>query len=423
MVQKICMITLLVSTLSWSQQDSITILEPTTLDVNSLTMEAMMKNPEIHAALAQMDVMEAKVSQAGALDDPELKFMREGMPGFQWNEAMYSRIELMQMFRFPTKLSTEKSLAEIRAEHAHHDHLEKINEVLSKLKSAYYELWFVQQSLVLDQENIRLMRQFSQIATIKYGVGLVSQQDVLKSHIEIAMMSNDLLMLRQRELGAKVMLMALLNRQEKDTLGYAIIPDEIIFTPSLDTLEQLALTMRPMLMHDSLMIAESETMRSMAKQEYLPDFKVGLERMTSPLDGFSGWSVTAGITLPFAPWTLGKANARVEEADAGIQRATFTYAASRNMVRSRIKDLYSKIIAEHQQLESFRTGIIPQARQSLNVSLNAYQTGKTDFLMLIDAYRTLVNLTKDYFMTRMEFEQSIAELEREVGYQDIATLK
>ena len=87
------MITLLVSTLSWSQQDSITILEPTTLDVNSLTMEAMMKNPEIQAALAQMDVMEAKVSQAGALDDPELKFMREAMPGFQWNEAMYSRID------------------------------------------------------------------------------------------------------------------------------------------------------------------------------------------------------------------------------------------------------------------------------------------------------------------------------------------
>jgi len=423
MLQKLCLLFFLVSTLSWSQQDSITIPESSTLDLNTLIAEALINNPEIQAALSQMDVMEAKISQAGALDDPELQFMQEGMPGFRWNEAMFSRVELMQMVRFPTKISTERSLAEIRAEHAHHDHLEKVNGVLSELKIAYYELWFVQQNIVLEEENIRLMRQFLQTAMTKYGVGIVSQQDVLKAQVEIAMLNNELLMLRQKELGTKAMMMAILNRAEKDTLGFAIIPDEIIFTANLDTLQKLALLVRPMLTHDSMMIQESETMRSMAQQEYLPDFKFGLERITSPLDGFSGWSVTAGITLPFAPWTLGKASARVDEANAGIQRATSAYTASRNMVLSRIKDLYYKVIADKQRLESFRTGIMPQARQSLSASLTGYQTGRTDFLMLIDAYRTLVNLTKEYFMTRMEFEQTIAALDREVGYQNVATVK
>src|SRR5712692_9999564 len=128
------MLILFVSVLSpaFGQEDSVVIPESETLDLQFLISEALMNNQEIQAALYQMDVMGAKASQAGVLDDPELPFMREEMPGFRYNEAMYSRLELMQMFRFPTKLSTESELARIRAEHAHHDHLEKVNEIVSK---------------------------------------------------------------------------------------------------------------------------------------------------------------------------------------------------------------------------------------------------------------------------------------------------
>ena len=183
------------------------------MDLRDLVAEALYNNPEINAAIHQMDVTRARVPQAGALDDPELEYMREEMPGFKWPDAMYSRLELTQMFRFPSKLSKQTELAQIEAEHAHHDHLEKMNEVLASLKSSYYELWFVQQSIQLTQENARLLRQFTDIAQTKYGVGQVSQQDVLKAYVEIAKIDNQLIDLRQRELSAKAMLMAILNRQ------------------------------------------------------------------------------------------------------------------------------------------------------------------------------------------------------------------
>jgi len=349
--------------------------------------------------------------------------MREEMPGFRYSEAMYSRLELMQMVRFPTKLSTQGELARIQAEHAHHDHLEKINEVLEKLKSSYYELWFLQQNIVLTQENVRLMKQFSRIAQTRYGVGSGSQQEFLKSQVELAKLENELIVLRQKELSTKAMLMAILNRAPEDTVGLAVIPEEVVFRPTLDTLQTLALQHRAMLKHDSLSIDESQTMRSLAKQEYLPDLRFGLEYVTGPVDGFRGWSVTAGLTIPFMPWTLGKASARVEEATASIKRNTATYNASRNMVLADVRDLYFKVDADKRQLNAYRQIILPQAQQSLSASLAAYQSGRADFLMLIDAYRTLAELKMNYFMTRMEFEQTIAELERMVGYQNVASLK
>ena len=393
------------------------------MDLRDLVAEALYNNPEINAAVHQMSVMEARVAQAGALDDPELEYMREEMPGFKWPDAMYSRLELTQMFRFPSKLSKQTELAQIEAEHAHHDHLEKMNEVLASLKSSYYELWFVQQSIQLTQENARLLRQFTNVAQTKYGVGEVPQQDVLKAYVELAKIDNQLIDLRQRELGAKAMLMATLNRQSKDTLGVATLPDNIQFTPTLDTLQALALEYRPMLLHDSLSVEESRMRLSLARKEFLPDFKLGLQYVTVPIGDFRGWSVRAGITLPFAPWTLGKANARVEEASASISRSKDQYTASRNMVASSIREFYFKAQASKRQIETYRTSILPQARQSLNASLTAYQNGRTDFLMLIDAYRTLVDLQMESLMTRMQFEQAVAELERAVGIDGIATLK
>src|SRR5437764_2151 len=101
----------------YGQADSILIPESQTLDLQFLVAEALINNPEIQASSYQMDVMDAKVPQARSLADPELTFMSEEMPGFDYSQAMYHRWELSQMFRFPSKLSTQERLAGIRAEH------------------------------------------------------------------------------------------------------------------------------------------------------------------------------------------------------------------------------------------------------------------------------------------------------------------
>lgn len=400
----------------YGQEDTIVLPAPQILDIESLIAETMMHNPEILAAEEEMNVLAARIPQATALENPRLQYMREAMPGFRLDQPMDDRLELMQTFRFPTKLSAQGDLADIRAEHAHHTHQEKINDVVDRLREAYAELWFVQQNIVLNRENIRLLKQFTDLARTKYSVGQVPQQDVLKAQVELAMTVNESIALRQQELSAKAMLMAILNRGPKDTLGYAVIPEEVVFDKSLDSLRQLAPRLRPMLIHDSLMIVESETELSLARQEkFLPDFDLGLERMTSTTGGPEGWSIRAGVTIPFSPWTLGKGDAMVDEAQASIREMTAMYAASRNMVLSDVSDLWYKADAAKRQLDMYRAAILPQTRQALDASRSGYQGGTTGFLVLIDAYRTSVNLTREYFMTRMRFDQTVARLMRAVG--------
>jgi outer membrane protein TolC len=216
------------------------------------------------------------------------------------------------------------------------------------------------------------------------------------------------------------MLAAILNRPQKDTIGFALITEEISFTPSLDTLLALALQVRPMVIHDSLMIDESRSMLSLARQEYLPDFTVGIGYMGIPRQRLRTWGAFAGISIPFAPWTLSKASGRVQEARAQVLRSEAAYNATRNMVIANVSELYHSTIADKNRLDTYRTRILPSAHQSLEASVIGYQTGAADFLMLLDAFRTFVELRMDYYMIRLNFEQSVAELERAVGFQGVA---
>jgi outer membrane protein TolC len=147
---------------------------------------------------------------------------------------MFSRIEIMQMLQFPAKLSTRREIAEINADHAHHDHMEKEFDVLYRLKSAYAELWYLQQSIALTHRNGSLLLDALAAARARYGTGSAGEEAVLKASLESARNDNLIVSLRQRELAMKSMIMAILDRPEGIRSGSPSCPIRS-FSTSLST--------------------------------------------------------------------------------------------------------------------------------------------------------------------------------------------
>ncbi len=388
-----------------------------------LVREALARSPEIDQARAQMDVMGSRIASESSLPPPDLTFMREGMPQFRYSDAMFSRLEIMQMIPFPGKLSTRREIAEIGADHAHHDHMEKEFEVLYRLKSAYAEVWYMQQSIGLARSTGELLRQALAVVNVRYGTGSAGEEEVLKASLESAKNDNLLLSLRQREISAKSMIMAVLDREDPDTIGIAEMPDSLVLDVPLEMLTARAMEYRPMLLHDSLVVDEQRALLAEARQEYLPDLRIGVQYMTAPLSGFNGWTVTAGITLPFVPWTLGARAGRIDESEAAIRRAAASLSASRSMVRSAIRQEYSRASADREQSGAYRRTILPRAEDALRAALAAYESGKGDLLMVLDSCRMLRDLSMEELMIRMDFARAVAGLEKEIGVRDITELR
>jgi len=63
----------------------------------------------------------------------------------------------------------------------------------------------------------------------------------------------------------------------------------------------------------------------------------------------------------------------------------------------------------------FRDDILPKARQTLEVSIRAYNVGEVDFLQLVDNWHQLFRYQVSYHRLEASLRQTLAELERVVG--------
>jgi cobalt-zinc-cadmium efflux system outer membrane protein len=323
------------------------------------------------------------------------------------------------MIMFPTKLSTHKDIASTATKNARWGHTAKIVEIIARIRSAYAMVWDARARLAINIENQQLLDQILRTAQTQYSVGQASQQDVLKTSVELAKAHSDEALIRQEIVSAESMLHAILNRPNSVPIGFVMLDSLSSIQQSLTDLLRYSSDHHPMLSQDSLNIVESDLMVSMAKQEYIPDFKISVERVTYPMIGTKSWSIMAGMTIPFAPWSLSKTSARVQEAQADRSMRQSMQQANRNMVEANIRESFARVKAYETQVQSFEQTILPQSRQSLLSSLTEYQSGRTSYLMLLDAFRMNQDMRMEASMARMNYEKEFANLQRQVGVVDL----
>ena len=389
--------------------------------IQSLIAEALVQNPDIAVELYKMEAAIRRVPQAGALDDPELVFKLMEIPGTRFNEAMYANVELMQMIPFPTKLSARRSLANLLSEHAHHDHIEKIVQIIADLKSALAMLWFARESLSINATNQQLLKKVLKAAETSYSVGKASQQEILKTSIELAKLIADQAKNQEQIAEAENVIRRILNRSAELPVGRIELASPSP-PPPLNELLTYAEHHKPMLIHDSLNVIEKEMNVRLMRQEYIPDLKLSVEYVRLPMTMENRWSVSAGITLPFAPWTLSKASSRVQEAEAEQLMLSSMYTSSKNMVQSEIRSKYASLRALETELQQLQDAVLPLLAQSIDLLLTDYETGRTSYLMVLDGYRMYNDMRRERAMAIMNYYQAIASLERLVGVTDIYSI-
>jgi outer membrane protein TolC len=129
------------------------------------------------------------------------------------------------------------------------------------------------------------------------------------------------------------------------------------------------------------------------------------------------WEVMVGVSIPIAPWVSGKIGGKIEENEFKVQRSEALVSDMETMIRFEVFDAWIKAKAHWEQAERYRTNIIPNAQQTMDALLAAYQTNKADFLSLIDSFRMLQMYKMEYFMEVADYLMHRYDLERAVGIQ------
>jgi len=382
-------------------------------NLDALIQEALSKNPEVLSVKQRWEAAKHEIPQTRSLEDPEISITQWAIPSnFDIGNADETWYGIGQSLPFPGKRLLKGQISAKAAEAVEQEYLAKVREVIAEVKSLYYQLYLIHKSIDLHLEHQALLEEFIQIAQQKYALGQVSQQDSLKAQVEMSKLHSSLLWVEQEKASVQAKINTLINRPPQTPLGQ---PEDLMVHPfslNLEDLQQQALQARPELRVATLMIEKSEMAKNLAKKNYLPNFMV--EVMYWDVHGGPNkWETIGKMNIP---WIFkAKYDARVRQAVAEEAQAKADHQALSNQTFFKLQDLFIKVKTSEQLVDIYRSGVLPQAEQSLEAARIGYQAGKVDFLSLIDSERTLRDFQLEYYMALTQFKQYIAELERTVG--------
>jgi outer membrane protein, heavy metal efflux system len=390
------------------------------LTLSELVAQALDNNPEIQAAKRSVESARARAGQATYLEDPEVNFEAWGVPLNQpvnYRKANPLIFGVRQKLPFFGKLGLKGDMAGQEVRMVEEELRAKEQEIIAKVKSAYADYFMASKNVEIYKELLELVRYTSTTAEGLYQVGRAPQQDVIKALLERTELLNKLTWAERELIISQAKLNTLLSRPPSSPLGQ---PGEPALAPvnlQSSNLEKLAVQQRPELRALESSINKSERAVELAERNRrYPDFMVGLQYWFAPDQTPKHmYAPMVTLTIPFSPWTKGKHDYEIEEALAERQAAKANLLAMKNMTLFEVKEMSAKVAAAMKSIAIYRDGLLPQAEQSFQAAVAAYQTGGANFMTLLDAQRTIRDVRMGYYKALVDYEQSRADLERAVG--------
>ena len=336
---------------------------------------------------------------------------------FRDEDMTMKELSISQMFPFYGKRRLMGEMAEKEAEAVFKEILERTNRIIKEVKTTYFELSYNYRSTEITQRNKEILEGFVKIAETQYGVGMGIQQDVVKAHIEVSKMVDELIMLAQRRKALEGKLIALLNRSPESSVGKpeALSFRRIPFT--IGELQKMALETNPSLQGMKKMIEAKEKAYELAKKEYYPDFTIKLAygQRDNGAEMKRRDMLTGMMEINVPIFYKSKQDRKVAETKADLQAIEAQYRAMKNEMLFMITDMGSMMERVERQLELYQSGIIPQASLQSHSAMSAYRVNKADFMTLLDSRMTLYRYELEYHQALTEYHKIVSSLEAVVG--------
>jgi cobalt-zinc-cadmium efflux system outer membrane protein len=392
------------------------------LSLAAAIQETLANNPELLALRKEVETARFKPAEERFLAPPMLESQIWQWPINTLNPANTNMYMFMATQDLPGrgKRALRAAAAEKEVAVADVDVEIRARQILDDVKQQYASLFVARKAIEIHLASADLLRQFADLSQAKYSTGRMSQQDVLKSVVELSKLHDDLIMFHAQADGARLHLNMLMSRIPDAPIGPLTDAAEQVLVAPVADLQRIALDEQPELRMARVKIDQAEAQLKVARSEYKPDFSVTGGYMLMP-NMTDAWMGRIGVTWPKAPWARGRLDARVAEANAAIDAAKARQRAMENAVRLAVSDAYVRVKAAEQRAALLRTTILPQSHQTLDVSRVAYQTDRVDFLALIENQRTLLDAELAYFRALSDRAQALADLERALGTELLPT--
>jgi outer membrane protein TolC len=389
------------------------------LSVEALVDRVLTRNPSVAQMVAAWQAASARYPQVTSLDDPTFA-ATIGPDTFAPDDPGVNfayRLEITQKYPWPGKLALRGQNALAEAGAAGNEVEDTQLQLVQSAKEAFYEYFLVYRALAVNEDSLRLLREYRKNAADRYEKGLVPQQDTLQAEVEIGRQQQRRLTLNRMRQVAVARIDTLLNLAPIVPLP----PPPSVVTledglPEAEVLRDRALAQRPDLLALANHIQAEEASLALAHKDFYPDFEpsVMFDRFMGNNSQNVDLATMVGVRINL-PLRRGKRYGAVAEAEARLAQRRAELARLTNQVNFEVQQAYEQVKESASTVRLYEKTILPAAGENIKAAQSAYVAGKVPFLSLIEAQRNLVELKDRYYEAVAGYFSRWAALERAVG--------
>ncbi len=396
------------------------------LTARKAVLVALEDNPGLTAMQHRYEALQEVPSQVGSLPDPMVNINAMNFPTDSFDRDQEGMTQLQfgfsQEFPFPGKLDLKEEAATFDAIAAGYSVDEMRVRLANSVKTTWWQIHYLDHALETLEKNKELLRQFIAVAETKYETGRGLQQDILLAQLELSKLIDQGISLVALRKHQSIQLNTLMDRPASTRVALADVdPSSMPGILSETELFAIAGESRPTLKEKETQVEAALTRLELAKKDRYPDFKLGVTygERTGDNPPFMGgsradlFSVMLGVKIPL--YAGRKQSRAISQQTAEVAKNRYALIDEKSAVRSTIATAVTDYQKSKDQSELFSTGIIPQAEQTVQSMLAAYQVSEVDFLNLVRSQMTLFNYELLYWKSVSEANQALSRLEAAVG--------
>ncbi|WP_445720699.1 TolC family protein [Flavobacterium sp.] len=379
--------------------------------INDYYTIAAENNPELKAKYKEFEAAMQKIPQVSSLPDPNLSMGYFISPVETRLGPQNMRFSLSQMFPWFGTLKAQKNAATLMAESKYQAFLNAKNQLYSQVATAYYPLYELLKLKDIEQENIKILESYKNIANAKFENGKGSLVDVLRVDIMIKDAQTNLDILTKKEPALTSWLNSILNRKYNE---------KIVISKDLQIMElpmeyrKDSITTNPILQELELKKQASEVAIEVARKQGLPKLGLGLDYVLvgKGMNNFpdSGKDIIMPMVSVSLPIFRKKYNAATKEAKLMQESFSFQKEAYENKLNGTYYKLVFELQKERDLLKLYEGQVITLSK-SLNLLFAYYSNANKDFEEVLRMQQELLKYQKMQLSSISTFYIKLAELD------------
>ncbi|WP_445954901.1 TolC family protein [Yeosuana sp.] len=379
--------------------------------INDYYTIAAENNPELKAKYKEFEAAMQKIPQVSSLPDPNLSMGYFISPVETRLGPQNMRFSLTQMFPWFGTLKAQKNATTLMAESKYQAFLNTKNQLYSQVATAYYPLYELLKLKDIEQENIKILESYKNIANAKFENGKGSLVDVLRVDIMIKDAQTNLAILTKKEPALTSWLNSILNRKYNE---------KIVISKDLQIMElpmeyrKDSITTNPILQELELKKQASEVAIEVARKQGLPKLGLGLDYVLvgKGMNNFpdSGKDIIMPMVSVSLPIFRKKYNAATKEAKLMQESYAFQKEAYENKLNGTYYKLVFELEKERDLLKLYEGQVITLSK-SLNLLFAYYSNANKDFEEVLRMQQELLKYQKMQLSSTSTFYIKLAELD------------